>query len=202
MNVRALKPAEATPWTDPVELQGLGRLTIRALTTSDADALEGFLDSLSDDTKRLRVLGEAGPPTETRMARLTRFDRARELALAALRHGEDGDEIIAVARYSAGDTPGEASFSIVVGDRFQGHCLGTELMCRLRDAAGVMGYRRMVGLTLPVNTPMLALARRLGCRVSPVPGETSLQRLSVAVPPPFPLPAAAAATSRRTSRRT
>ena len=75
-------------------------------------------------------------------------------------------------------------------------------MCRLRDAAGVMGYRRMVGLTQPVNTPMLALARRLGCRVSPVPGEIALQRLSVAVPPPFPLPAPAASTPRRASRRT
>jgi len=202
MNARALKPAEATPWTDPVELQGIGRLTIRALAPSDAEALRDFLESLSDSTKRRRVLGESGPPSDARLARLTRFDPARELALVALRHGDDGDEIIAVARYSAGDTPGEATFAIVVGDRYQGHCLGTELMCRLRDAAGVMGYRRMVGLTQPVNTPMLALARRLGCRVSPVPGDDALQRLSVAVPPPFPVPVPAAAGPRRAGRRT
>ena len=172
--------AVAARWTSELNWQGLGRLLIRPLTPDDLELERRFVGSLSDETLLRRARGAQASGDEV-LNRLIRFDRSCELALAAIRRDDEGDELIAVARFSRARHPGDARFAIVVADRYQRHCLGTELMCRLLDAAATMGYRRLVGYTLTPNAPMLCLARRMGCRVMADPQDSHRQRLSVPV---------------------
>jgi acetyltransferase len=179
---------DLTRWNAECDLPGVGRLSIRALTPDDLELERRFIESLSPETLRMRVLGAVKGVTEDQLAQLVRFDWSRELALAAIRRaGEDFllparvpavqpgvDELVSVARIAPSGAPGVAEFAIVVGDRYQGLGLGEEMMRRIRDAAGVMGYRTLQGSTMAANERMLGLAERLGFGTSPDPEDSSL----------------------------
>lgn len=65
--------------------------------------------------------------------------------------------ILGVSRYYLDPETGEAEFALVVGDAHQRQGLGRHLMQRLIEIARDRGVRRLTGLVLRENGPMLAL---------------------------------------------
>ena len=185
-------PVDLARWSAEFDLQGVGSLLIRALTPEDRELERRFLEALSPETLRMRVLGTVKGLTEEQLERLVHFDWSRELALGAIRPaaddfglpafagatGGDVDELIAVARFAPAGRPGVAEFAIVVDDRYQGRGLGEELIRRLRCAAAALGYKTIEGQTLATNERMLALAARLGFSAGADPEDSTLQRIS------------------------
>ncbi len=108
------------------------------------------------------------------------------MALAAVRRDDDGgSHMLGVSRYYLDPETGEAEFALVVGDAYQRQGLGRHLMQRLIEIARERGVRRLTGLVLRENGPMLALTSSLGFR----PAETvedGVVRMSLDLAGPAP----------------
>jgi acetyltransferase len=70
-------------------------------------------------------------------------------------------EILGVGRLKRQRFPTDGELAVIVGDRYQGRGLGTEMVRRLIDVARHEGLRRIIALILSENAAMLAVARRL-----------------------------------------
>jgi acetyltransferase len=94
------------------------------------------------------------------------------MALVGIRRDESGPRIVGVSRYYLQPETGEAEFAVLVDDPWQGRGLGYHLMQRLTAVARERGVKRLVGLVLRENAPMLQLVRDLGFteRLSADPG--------------------------------
>jgi acetyltransferase len=92
------------------------------------------------------------------IARLTRIDYGRDMALVALA----GKRQIGVARYVRAPEGGSAEMAIVVADDWQGRGLSRRLLSQLIDIARASGLKTLSADILTVNHPMLALSRALG----------------------------------------
>jgi acetyltransferase len=159
-------------------LQGGQALLIRPIKAQD-EALElAFLQGLSERTRYLRLLSPRKLlPGE--LHRLTHIDYSREMALVALLGAPGRRRMAGVARYVR-DADGQGcDFAIVIADEWQGQGLGRRLLSSLLDAAQSAGLQRVEGITLAGNAGMLALARKLGFRAEPQPGDASVLRLKL-----------------------
>ena len=70
--------------------------------------------------------------------------------------------MLGVSRYYLHPETGDAEFALVVSDAYQRLGLGRHLLQRLIEIARERGVKRLVGLILSENTPMLALTGSLG----------------------------------------
>lgn len=130
---------------------------IRPITPDDAPALQSFARGLSWETKRLRFnewLKELPPDM---LKRFTHTDHRHDAALIALQ----GKTIIGVARYFRIGQSDACEFAIVIADKMQRQGVGTSLMEQLIHTARERGMRRIFGLVLDENIPMLKLMKRL-----------------------------------------
>ena len=96
------------------------------------------------------------------LIRLCHLDYDREMALAAVRQRGGEAHMLGVSRYYLNPETGEAEFAVVVSDAHQRQGLGRHLMKRLIEIARERGVRRLAGLILRENAPMLALMASLG----------------------------------------
>ena len=96
------------------------------------------------------------------LARFTQVDYDRELALIALDGDHTAEAIVAVARYVGNPDQESAEFAIAVADAWHGRGLGRAMMQALIACATKRGFRRLVGVVLASNEPMLAMCRKLG----------------------------------------
>jgi acetyltransferase len=94
------------------------------------------------------------------LIRLCHLDYDREMALTAVT--ADGGTMLGVSRYYLRPETGEAEFALVVNDAFQRQRLGRHLLERLIAVARERGVKKLTGLILAENAPMLALATALG----------------------------------------
>ncbi|HEY5319127.1 MAG TPA: GNAT family N-acetyltransferase [Solirubrobacteraceae bacterium] len=92
----------------------------------------------------------------------------------------DPASIIGVGRFVRHQgAPTAAEFAIVVGDRFQGEGLATELMSRLADAALERGITRFTATVLADNEPVHRLLHRLAGQFAEHRRTGSLDELTV-----------------------
>jgi len=68
-------------------------------------------------------------------------------------------------------------FAITVAEDWRGSGLATSLLASLVRRARRDGYRTMEGSVIAENAPMLALARKLGFTVHPVPEDATVVRV-------------------------
>jgi RimJ/RimL family protein N-acetyltransferase len=135
------------------------KVEIRPIRADDGERLRLAHERLSPETRYRRYLG-AKPtlsPDDTRY--LVEVDGADHVALVATDtvDGEPG-AIVAVARFvRLPHDPTAAEFAIVVGDAYQQHGLGSELVRRLAAAALERGVNRFRATTLADNVGVLAL---------------------------------------------
>jgi acetyltransferase len=137
-------------------------LPVRPIRPEDAGIERAFVENLSDQSRYMRFFGPTRQLSARMLARLTQVDYDRELALIALSGPEPDCGMVGVARFSPLPDEGACEFALAVADAYQRRGLGKVLMQRLISAAREAGYRRMCGAILGTNTPMIALARRLG----------------------------------------
>jgi acetyltransferase len=144
-----------------LHLRGGEALKLRPIRPEDADLERAFVAAMSEQSRYRRFMQHLPALTPQMLARFTQVDYDRELALIAL-VGEPAEAIVAVARY-VGNPDGEsAEFAIAVADAWHGRGLGRAMMQALIGCARRRGFRRLVGIVLASNEPMLTLCRKLG----------------------------------------
>jgi acetyltransferase len=101
------------------------------------------------------------------LVRFTQVDYDREIDMVALQKTNgDKERMLATARVITDPDGKRAEFAILVGDPWQGKGVGARLLERCLTIAKERGIETVWGIVLHENTGMLALARKLGFKVS------------------------------------
>lgn len=146
-------------------------LTIRPIRPEDEPLMAVFHGTLSQETVYLRyfhMMDLSQRTSHERLARICFIDYDREMALVVERKDPESGapEIIGVGRLTKAFGRSEAEFAILIGDRYQRHGLGAELLGRLVQIGRDEGLRRITGEFLSDNLGMRGVCQRLGFRFS------------------------------------
>ena len=147
-------------------------VVVRPMRPEDAEIEQAFVESLSAESKYFRFMQSLERLTPLMLARFTQIDYDREMALVAVM-GEDTPQakLLGVVRYVSNPDRHSCEFALTVGDAWQRHGIGRELMRRLMAVARDRGLEVMEGEVLANNTKMLALCERLGFRIAHQAGD-------------------------------
>lgn len=137
-------------------------VTIRAIQPEDEPLIIGLHGRHSEHTIRMRFFSLVKVLSRDSLIRLCHLDYDREMALIAVTHRDDETICLGVSRYYLNPETGSAEFAVVVDDAIHRRGLGRHLMQRLIAVARERGVKRLVGLVLAENTPMLDLTHSLG----------------------------------------
>ncbi len=152
---------------------------IRSIDAADLELERGFVNGLSRESSYQRLMsGRNLLPGE--LERWTDIDRAREIALIAVANVDGIEQELGDARCVRNDTdPRVCDFAIVIGDQWQHQGIGRTLLRELMRAAADAGIEVFSGITLSTNYAMLALARKLGFRLSRDAGDATVTVLEI-----------------------
>ncbi len=171
-------------YTAPFRLRDGSEVTVRAIRPEDEPLIVDLHARHSEHTIRMRFFGLVKTLSRANLRRLCQLDYSRDMALVAVAQTATGPQIWGVARYYLFAPTGQAEFALVVGDAHQGQGLGRHLMQRLIAVARERGVRRLWGLVLRENEPMLALLRSLGFRPAASPeSDAAAVELDLTDPP-------------------
>jgi RimJ/RimL family protein N-acetyltransferase len=148
---------------------------VRAMRPADEAELLQTFDRLSDAARYMRFMRVVREPDRERLrAVLASFPDAG-IGIVATVPAADGIDIVggAIAVFTADRQSCE--FAITVASEFGGTGLATHLMTTLIDEAKRRGLKEMEGHVLTQNQSMLRLARRLGFRIEPEPGDPTVR---------------------------
>ncbi len=158
-------------------------ISIRSLRRSDLEIESAFVEGLSQESRRNRLLGGAIRISRAYLEQLTSVDYDRAMALAAVVMSSDTEVLIGVARYvmdaAPADGPAPCEFAIVIADAWQGRGIGWRMLQKLIDVARSRGVPRMYGDILSGNQAMLQMVRRVGFRTVRHPDDATLTRASI-----------------------
>jgi acetyltransferase len=154
-------------YTAPFTLSDGTVVTVRAIRPEDEPLIVALHAGHSERTLRMRFFSLVKTLSRKSLRQLCHLDYDRDMALVAVLTRENETKILGVSRYYLDPDTGEAEFALVVGDAYQRKGLGRHLLGRLIDIARERGVRKLGGLVLRDNEPMLALTASLGFR--PVP---------------------------------
>ena len=171
-------------------MKGGDLYTIRPIQPDDADMLQAFVRSLSQESRYFRF-ASAMPELPPRMlARYTLIDYDREMALVAVHrkreaaadgHFTETEQIIGVSRYITNPDQTSCEFSLVVSDHYKGQGLGSRLMLSIMEFARAKGLSEIDGLVLANNPNMLRLMTGLGYTVHPFPEDPDFKLVNKAL---------------------
>ncbi len=157
---------------------------LRPIRPEDAEPLQNFIRGLSDESRYMRFVSMLRELTPRMLARYTRIDYHRELALVATiqepnpeQRGRLSERIIGFAHYLRNPDGRGAEYALVIGDEWQRCGLGSQLMRALIEAAQEQGLTYIDGLVLGSNKPMLSLMSYLGFRIDPDEEDPSMRRV-------------------------
>ncbi|GEL96973.1 GNAT family N-acetyltransferase [Cellulomonas terrae] len=151
-------------WEADVVLHDGSTTHVRPLRPDDADALQAFHVGQSERSTYLRFFAPLERLSDRDLARLVNVDHVDRVALVAVSSGDDGDQIIGVARYDRIGTD-EAEVAFNIADAHQGRGLGSVLLEHLAAAARERGVRRFVAEVLPQNGRMISVFKQAGYEV-------------------------------------
>ena len=157
---------------------------LRPLGPGDADRLIAFFNSHNPETIRQRYGYHISEMTPERARRLVGVDQARDVALGVFERAAGGDEVLhAVGRYllDAAGRSAEMAFVVRETKRHLGIC--TALLHRLLEVARHRGMGYLFAQVQGDNAPMLAIFRRHGGRLRPIPGADAVEVFVPTVPP-------------------
>ena len=157
---------------------------LRPIRPEDAEPLQTFIRGLSDESRYMRFVSMLRELTPRMLARYTRIDYHRELALVATvqesnpeLRGRLSERIIGFAHYLRNPDGRGAEYALVVGDEWQRCGLGSQLMQVLIEAAQEQGLTYIDGLVLGSNKPMLGLMSYLGFRIDADKDDPGMRRV-------------------------
>jgi acetyltransferase len=155
------------PWT----MKSGGKVIIRPIRPEDEPLLAKMHETLSERTVYLRYFHMQNLSARVAHKRLLQkcfIDYDREMALVAdyqdPRSGEHS--LLAVGRLTRNPSDNEGEVAVLVGDPWQKHGLGTELVRRLIGWARDEKLSRVIAMLMPENYGMQALADAFGFTVA------------------------------------
>lgn len=158
--------------------------TLRPIRPEDAQPLQDFIRDLSDESRYMRFVSMLRELTPAMLARYTRIDYDRELAMVATVQAPDPDHrghpkerIVGFSHYLRHADGRGAEYALVIADDWQRKGLGAQLMGSLIEAARIQGLTYIDGSVLSSNRPMLSLMAHLGFQVDPEPEDPTMRRV-------------------------
>ena len=142
-------------------LRNGSRVTVREVRPEDAPLFSAAFAELSSEARYNRFLGAVRELPPSLLDRAVNPVAERELALVAV-SGEPTGAIVGGARYFVEGDGATCEFAITVAENCRRMGLASHMLQVLMAAARLRGMKCMRGYVLASNTPMLALARRLG----------------------------------------
>ena len=142
-------------------------ILIRPIRAEDEPLMVRFHGTLSERSVYLRYFHVSSLDSRVSHERLRHIcfvDYEREIALVAERRNPSTaePEILAAGRLAKAPDASEAELAILIGDAFQHHGLGTEMLRRLIEIARAEKLARVVADILPENDHMLHVCKLLG----------------------------------------
>jgi acetyltransferase len=142
-------------------------ILIRPIRPEDEPLMVRFHGTLSERSVYLRYFHLSSLDyrvSHERLRSICFVDYDREIALVAERRnvGTMEPEILAVGRLARASGTNEAEFAMLIGDTFQHHGLGTEMLQRLLEVARAEKLTRVTADILPENDHMLRVCKLLG----------------------------------------
>lgn len=172
----------------PAQLRDGTRWVMRPIRPEDGQMLQGFVRNLSDESRYMRFIYLLRELTPSMLARYTRIDYDRELALVATvqvpnpaHRGFPEEQIVGLAHYFLQRDGRGAEFALVVHDGWQRSGLGSQLMRGMIAAARRQGLAYLEGQVLDSNHAMRKLLVRLGFQDQPFEDDPTLRRLWLAL---------------------
>ena len=159
------------------------RLFLRPLRASDFALAEQYFSRLSEQTRYYRFMVQTPVLTAETLERLVaalKDERAAVIVASVAHDGED--EVVGGARIVPANRHGSCEFALSVVDDWQGRGVGSALLREIVRCAGRLGYHRIEGTVLTMNTTMLKVAQQLKfhCHADPHdPGITNVTRAIV-----------------------
>jgi acetyltransferase len=161
---------------EPFTLASGRRVLIRPIRPEDEPEHYDFLSKLSPEDIRLRFFASVGSMPHEVMQRFTDIDYRREMAFVATAdRGDGGNETLGVARTVEDDEGGSAEFAVIVRTDIKHQGLGRKLMAKSIAYSRQKGVRRLIGLVLWENRPMLDMLREMGFSLRTVPEEGAVE---------------------------
>lgn len=136
-------------------------INIRPIRPEDEPSIKEFLQDLSEETIRqryLKIMHYDDLVQHERLIHICFNDYDREIALVA----ESGKEILGIARLTKIIGTNEATFAMVVKDKWQNKGIGKELLTRLIEIAKNEGVSMIFANMLDENHQMQKLCEKLG----------------------------------------
>jgi acetyltransferase len=157
-------------WTTKRVLQ----VVIRPIRAADEPLVRQFHNNLSEETIYYRYFHLVNLDRQTAYDRLTRIcfiDYERVMALVVEINNPKTEElaIIAIGRLNKLHGVNAAEFDLLVGDDYQGHGLGTELLQRLVTIGKKEGLDRIEAEILRNNRAMQTVAAKVGFSLQKTP---------------------------------
>jgi acetyltransferase len=169
-------------FTDVVRLRTGETLIVRFVTLDDADVLQFYFRSLSQQSRYNRLMGAACelPPSELdKTLHVGEHDRFAVIAEMKI----DGTQtVVGEARYAYDVESQSSEFGLSIGDSWQRHGIGSALLANLECRSAALGARRFVGETFRNNERMIGLAQKSGYGFLPAPHDWRLVRFEKALP--------------------
>ncbi|AQQ00239.1 protein acetyltransferase [Pseudoalteromonas aliena] len=149
-----------------VTLKNNTQATLRPIKPEDEQAHKAFDQSLNKEDRYKRFFGELPQFNHEQLAKMTQIDYDREMAFIVCQRFEGKTRTLGVSRVIMDPDNLHAEFAIVVRSDCQGLGLGRILMTAAIDHCKHQGVESIEGITLPENTGMIELARKLGFKIS------------------------------------
>lgn len=157
---------------------------LRPIRPEDAALLQEFVRELSDESRYMRFVSMLRELTPRMLARYSRIDYDREVALVATaqvsnpeNRGLLRERIVGFAHYLRNADGQGAEYALVIADDWQRRGVGAALMRSLLDVARRQNLSYIEGLVLATNRPMLGLMMSLGMRNDPDEEDPGMRRL-------------------------
>lgn len=138
-------------WEADVVLRDGGTAHLRPIHPSDADAVQAFHTSQSQNSIYMRFFAFKARLSSKELKRFTEVDYRDRVALVIT----IGGDIIGIGRYDRLDDPEEAEVAFNIADAHQGRGIGSILLEHLAAAARENGIHRFSAEVLPENRKML-----------------------------------------------
>ena len=164
-----------------MDLPHVGCLKMRPIQEGDAPMLEELFKTLTPHSVYLRFFTFLRQLPPAMLARFTQIDYQHEIALVALLQQDGGEKMVGEVRVVETSKAGNAEFSVLVSDPWQGKGIGACLLQQCLAIAYQRGYQHIYGIVLAENKHMLALGRKLGFIIKHIPGSTEYELSKVMV---------------------
>jgi acetyltransferase len=160
------------------------RVFLRPLREADLQHAQEYFGGLSEQSKYLRFMTPTPNLTPETLALVVDvLHAARAGITVAIVDHDHGERLIGGARIVPTERRGTCEFALSIVDQWQGRGLGTVLMREAVRLARQLGYHRIEGTVLSINSKMLRVARRLKFHLHVNPQDPGVTIVSRAIAP-------------------